>query len=132
MSVELANLVVAAWLCGLIWTIQVVHYPLFALTGATGWPIYIADHQRRITWIVLPMMVANVALGAALVLDDPNGLTVANVTLAGGIFAATGAVFAPLHGRLAADQRQAARLVQLNWARTLAWTAQVAVAAALM
>ena len=32
---ETANLVVAAALAGLIWTIQLVHYPLFAMVGAT-------------------------------------------------------------------------------------------------
>ena len=35
-SIEVANLVVAAALAGLIWTIQLVHYPLFALVGRPG------------------------------------------------------------------------------------------------
>jgi hypothetical protein len=133
-DLALANLVVAAALAGLIWTVQVVHYPLFALVGADGWTRYEVEHQRRITWVVAPLMLANVVLAAALLLDDAGGLAVANAALAGGVFAATGAVYAPLHGQLARGHAGdvIARLVRLNWARTAAWTAQVAVAAALV
>lgn len=132
----MANLVVAAALCGLIWTIQVVHYPLFAMVDAAGWTRYEAEHQRRITWIVAPLMLANVALAAALLADGglDRGAAVLNAVLAGGVFAATGVVYAPLHGRLSGAHAPdlVARLVRLNWARTIAWTAQVAVAVALV
>ena len=51
---ETANLVLAAALAGLIWTIQLVHYPLFALVGAAEWPRYGDEHRRRITWLAAP------------------------------------------------------------------------------
>ena len=134
MSLQLANLVVAAALAGLIWTIQVVHYPLFAHVGAAEWPRYGAEHRRRITWLVAPLMLANVALALALVVDERSALTGLNAALALGVFAATGACCAPLHGRLEHTAAPGAvrRLVAFNWARTLAWTAQVAVAVALV
>ena len=133
-GVELANLVVAALLCGLIWTIQVVHYPLFALIGEDRWVAYGDAHRQRITWLVLPLMTANVALAAALAAGEPGALTLVNAALPVTIFIATGLVYARIHGELAprfAPERLRL-LVRLNWLRTLGWTAQLGVAAALM
>ncbi len=124
---------VAAALGGLIWTIQVVHYPLFALVGQESWLRYEAEHQRRITRVVAPLMVANVALAVALVVQRGEPLAWANAALAVGLFAVTGAVYAPLHGELArafAPER-IRDLVRLNWLRTAGWTVQLVVATGL-
>lgn len=51
---------------GLIWPIQVVHYPLFSSVGAEQFQEYSEDHQRLITYLVLPLMF--VELGTALML----------------------------------------------------------------
>jgi uncharacterized membrane protein len=129
-----ANLVVAAALAGLIWTIQVVHYPLFARVGPQEWPRYEAEHQRRITWLVGPLMVANVVLAVALLLAEPDVLSAINAGLAVAVFIATGLIYAPMHGGLQSSAGEVAirRLVRANWARTAAWTVQVAVAVALV
>jgi hypothetical protein len=129
-SVEVANLVVAAALAGLIWTIQLVHYPLFALVGAREWPRYEAGHQRRITRLVAPLMLANVGLALAVLAEGPSAPRVLNAGLATTIFLATGLLFAPMHRRLATHASISAirLLVRANWARTAAWTAQVLVA----
>jgi hypothetical protein len=127
--VEIANLVVVAALCGLTWTIGVVHYPLFSLVGEDAWMSYGEAHRRRVTWVVLPLMSANVALGGVLAAHDWTGLTAANLALPAAIFVTTGIVFAPIHGRLTLDG--VPRLVRLHWARTAAWTAQLAVAVAI-
>jgi hypothetical protein len=34
---------------GVIWIVQTVHYPLFALLGRDGFGEYAREHQRRIT-----------------------------------------------------------------------------------
>jgi hypothetical protein len=131
-SVELANLTVAAALLGLILTIQLVHYPLFVLVGMDEWPQYGAEHRRRITWLAGPLMVANVAL-ALVLLTDGSALRVLNAALAGGAFALTGLLFAPLHGRLErrASEPAVRALVRLNWLRTAIWATQVLVASAI-
>lgn len=134
MTLATANLATAAALCGLIWTIQLVHYPLFALVGEAQWTRYEAEHQRRITWLVLPLMSANVLLALALLGRGGDGAALANAVLAVGIFLGTGVVYAPLHGRLARGfaPERIALLVRLNWARTVAWTAQLGVALVLV
>lgn len=133
-SWELANLVLAAALAGLIWTVQLVLYPLFALVGAVEWRSYGAEHRRRITWLAAPLMLSSVGVAMVLVLDDVSGLSALNAVLAVGMFVLTGLVFAPLHGRLEreASRRAIGLLVRANWLRTIGWTAQVVCAAALV
>jgi hypothetical protein len=132
-SVEVANLTVAAALAGLISTIQLVHYPLFALVGVDEWPRYGAEHRRRITWLAGPLMLANVVLAVAL-LPDGSALRMLNAGLAGGAFALTGLAFAPMHGRIddRASEPAMRALVRANWIRTVMWAAQVVVAIAIV
>ena len=40
---------------GLIWFVQVVHYPLFARVEQ-GFIAYEQIHQQRTTWVVAPLM----------------------------------------------------------------------------
>jgi hypothetical protein len=130
---RLANLVDAGLLCGLIWTIQLVHYPLFAAVGASAWTDYEREHQRRITMLVAPLMVANVALSAGVLAAGGADAVLRGLgaALALAVFAATGTLYSGLHRRLSGgwDAALGARLVRLNWWRTAAWTAQTAVAA---
>lgn len=41
---------------GLIWFVQIVHYPLFAYVGAEKFIAYEAAHARLTTWVVAPPM----------------------------------------------------------------------------
>jgi hypothetical protein len=134
MTLIVANLIVASALAGLIWTIQLVHYPLFAFVGAQAWSAYGAQHRRRITWLAAPLMTANVGIAVAALATAPSPLRAVNAGLSLGLFGATGLVFGRLHARLerTASERDIRRLLRANWARTAAWTLQVAVAAALL
>ncbi|GAA4021435.1 hypothetical protein GCM10022631_39510 [Deinococcus rubellus] len=114
-------------LVGLILTIQLVHYPLFARVGLSSWPTYEREHQTRITFLVGPLMLAELLSAAWLALRVPPalpswslGLGLA-LTLA--IWMSTGLFQSPLHGRLsvAFDARLHRQLVVGNWIRTLAW-----------
>jgi hypothetical protein len=134
MGLLLANAAVACALTGLIWTIQVVHYPLFARVGEAEWVAYEREHQRRVTLVVAPLMLANVTLAITVVIEAATPLRGVNLLLAAAVFAATVLVYSPLHGRLAAahDRATIDRLVTLNRWRTAAWTAQALVALALI
>ncbi len=64
--------VFSTWfLVGLIWTIQVVHYPLFGAVGADRFVSYEAAHSRLITLVVAPMMFVELAGSVALVMSRP-------------------------------------------------------------
>ena len=49
-------------LVGLIWTIQLVHYPLFDGVGAEGFAAYERRHAAAITWLVAPLMLGELAV----------------------------------------------------------------------
>ena len=134
MTLTVANLIVASALAGVIWTIQLVHYPLFALVGTQDRASYGEEHRRRITWLAAPLMTANVGVAAAGLVTAPSPLRALNAGLALAVFTATGLIYGPLHARLERNprDRDIRRLVRANWARTAAWTLQVAVAAALL
>ncbi len=128
--VFLVHLGATLLMVGVIWIVQVVHYPLFAGVGAEGWPAYEAAHQSRITLVVGPLMVAELVTAVWLVLDRPAALpaeaVVAGAVLVGVIWASTAFLQVPLHAALggAFDADAHGRLVATNWVRTLAWTAR--------
>jgi len=125
-------------LFGLIWFVQVVHYPLFSLVGREHFVEYERLHQMRTTWVVAPLMSIE-ALTASLILV--SNLTSAERTLAWFgwvllllIWLSTAFLQVPLHRRLAAgyDSQTATRLVRSNWVRTIAWTVRGVIALMLM
>ena len=120
----------AAWfMTGLIWTMQVLNYPLLALIDAGDVPRYEQAHNRRFIWLVGPGVA--LALASAAVMFGwrpsavPLAVPVAAVVLLAVIIASTARQGAPSHARLARqfDPEVHARLVRTNWIRTAAWTA---------
>lgn len=126
MSALLAVHAAATWaLVGLIWTVQVVHYPLFALVGGEQFRRYHARHTRLITWIVAPLMAVELVTASLLVIDGARAPWLL-VSLGPLLFnwLATWRVQIPLHHRLAAgfDADAHRGLVASNWWRTGAWS----------
>ena len=123
----LAHSVSTIAMCAIIWFVQLVHYPLFARVGSDSFRAYEAEHVRRITWIVAPLMLIELASSAWLVFDDPNTAKIAGLALVGVIWASTLLLQVPLHSRLSKgfDAKLARRLVRSNWVRTLAWSARL-------
>ena len=52
----LACLASTLFMTGLIWFVQVVHYPLFDRVGAARFVPYHAAHSRRTSWVVAAPM----------------------------------------------------------------------------
>ena len=119
---------------GLVWFVQVVHYPLFARVGEQQFPSYEAAHANRTTWVVAPLMLLE--LGSSLLLLFPHLRPVSapswsvwlGAVLVAVLWLSTAAVQVPLHNRLhrGYSAPQAQRLVTSNWVRTLAWTLRAA------
>lgn len=114
-------------LTGLIWLVQVVHYPLFALVGASAFPAYHTAHTRLITPIVAPLMIVEAATAAWIVVTraDAPWLVWSGLVLVGVVWLGTFGLSVPRHDALLRgghDLSAIERLVATNWVRTVAWT----------
>ncbi len=116
----------ATWaLVGLIWTIQLVHYPLFDQVGREAFRSYHQSHGRQITWIVAPLMFTELATaGGLIVLGFRNPWFLASLAPLVFNWVSTWRVQIPLHQQLGRgfDPKVHRRLVATNWWRTAAWT----------
>ena len=126
-TILIAQLASTLPLVGLIWTIQLVHYPLFARVPEPGFSTYQHEHMRRITWIVFPLMMVELASSIGLVALRPDSvLAILGMALVVGIWCSTAFIQVPCHRDLAErfDREVHDRLVGSNWLRTIAWTAR--------
>lgn len=121
-------------LFGLIWMVQVVHYPLMAWVGRSAFKDWHDRHLRRMTWIVGPLMLAEVATSLWLLESPPPRaspwLPWVGIALVVVVWVSTAVLQVPMHRRLERgwDERAHCFLVRSNWVRTVAWTARAAIA----
>ena len=122
------NVVSTYCLVGLIWTIQVVHYPSFQYADETTFREMESFHQTRISLLVMPLMLLEIGTGLLLLWSRPDFFfgwaAMLSVLLIGVVWASTFALQVPLHGKLSEgmDTLVIQRLVTTNWIRTIAWT----------
>ena len=132
-----ANLVGTALMVGVIWTIQLLTYPMMKAVPADGFVAYEAMHRNRVTTVLALLAPIEIVATAGVVVfvdDVPAWLSIGAATLLFVIWLSTLLFFAPLHMRLstAFDPRVHRRLVRTNWIRTAAWTARGAAAVAML
>ncbi|MDJ0752204.1 MAG: hypothetical protein QNJ45_01715 [Ardenticatenaceae bacterium] len=126
----LLNLLATIFMTGVIWMVQVVHYPLFAQVGEATWRSYHANHNVLITLIVLPAMVLEAGTAAFFLLNRPGNVTfieaLIGLALVGIAWGTTFFLSVPYHNNLAGgfNQRAYELLVSTNWLRTVAWSAR--------
>ena len=131
--IVLLNLTLSAVLTGLIWTIQIVHYPGFLGVGPEIFLAYQHNHMRTISYVVIPLML--VELVAALLLPvfyqhRFAWITYLATSLVLVIWLTTFFISSPLHGKLASEGYNSLlihRLVATNWIRTIAWSVRTGI-----
>lgn len=116
----------ATWcLVGLIWLIQIVHYPLFKAVGYENFINYHQRHVALITGVVGPLMLVEAGSAGLLILLGERsllfGISLASLAL---VWASTVFLQIPLHQKLMRGYDAAAvdRLIATNIWRTLGWT----------
>jgi hypothetical protein len=125
----LAHAAATLVMVGVIWIVQVVHYPLFAQVNGDFSP-YADAHSRRISWIVGPPMLIEAGTGLAIALRPPDGvspvLAWTGLALIAVLWLSTALLQVPEHQRLGRgfDAHAHRRLVLGNWVRTAAWSAR--------
>lgn len=124
----LTNLFCTFSMTGIIWFVQVVHYPLFASVGGQEFIHYEALHKRLTTLVVAPLMLLELGTSVFLPVLAANIpariLGFACLAIIVLIFASTAFVQVPLHDKLSSaySAELVDRLVQSNWMRTILWT----------
>lgn len=125
-----------AFLCGVISICQWVHYPSMKLVAENHFVDYSVSHQRRISRIVLPMMVLELVTGVALFLTmrDSRALCSLGLGFILLLWGSTVLVQAPLHRILRSgyDSERLDQLVSTNRFRCLLWWARLFVAGLLI
>lgn len=120
-----------AFMTGLIWFVQIVHYPLFSKVGNDAFTLYEHRHTALTTRVVAPAMLAELAMAIWTLLRFPTSpFAIAGVALLLVSWFSTAFVQVPCHTRLAQgyNERVARRLVRSNWIRTGAWSARCVLA----
>jgi hypothetical protein len=126
----LANVVSTLFMVGLIWFVQVVHYPLFALANRDAFADYHAAHTTATTRVVTLLMTVE-ALTALVLAWSPPVPELAPViwialALVVVLWLSTVTLQIPSHRSLGTgfDPLAHKSLVRWNWIRTVAWTAR--------
>ena len=121
----------ATWgMVGLIWFVQVVHYPLMGRVGEREFAHYELLHQRLTSFVVGPLMLtelfATVVLLFWRVPSVPLTSAVMGAMLVAVIWIGTYTMQVPLHTALSDgfSLELHRRLVVGNWLRTVCWTAR--------
>jgi hypothetical protein len=124
----LAHAAATLFMVGVIWFVQVVHYPLFARVGAPEFSAYSTRHTTLTGLVVGPPMLLEAGTAVALVVWTPPGISVSLVwtglLLVAGIWLSTALLQAPRHTALGRGFDPAAHrfLVTSNWLRTVLWS----------
>ncbi len=136
--VLLLNLVASWTMVGVIWFVQVVHYPLLAVVPVESATSVAVEHQRRTGWVVMIPMTVEGVTTLLLLGMVPDGVAwfvpwLAGLPLAVALLA-TVLLSVPRHARMAAnpDATVGRELVTTNWVRTIAWTLRGAVTAGML
>jgi len=116
------------FMVGLIWFVQIVHYPLFEQVNAENFAKYEDGHRRLTIMVVMPVMLVEAGTAVLLVWLRPEGVSTFQVWLGLGlvllIWLSTAYLQVPQHSILSRgfDPEAYRFLLKSNWLRTLAWS----------
>lgn len=134
-TLAIAHVAATMAMVGVMTSVQLVIYPAFHSVNEADFASYVTSHGQKIMRPLVLFAPAEVLLALSLWLAAPAGGVQAVAFISGLLLAiawvATGLWYGPLHGRLANEQHDPARIQQLittNWARTIIWWLRGAIA----
>ena len=128
MLVLLLNVAAVLFMTGFIWTMQVVHYPLFDRVGEEAFPAYETAHNRLFFLVAGPGVLLTLATAVLLLFARPPQVplwaAILGLALFAAIAASTALFQAPQHQVLSGgfDRGAYEFLLSTNWIRTAAWS----------
>lgn len=117
-------------MAGIIWVIQILHYPLFAEIKLQTFGAYHQKHSKVMGFLVGPAMIFELAAAIFFIFQQFNFITFFNLSIVIGIWGLTFFVSVRYHGQLARafDLSVVHKLILTNWPRTFLWTLKLIVA----
>jgi len=121
-------------MAGVIWLVQIAHYPLQMYVDRTQFIDYQNAHMRRITYVVGPLMLIEAGAAAWLLfipMPGPNQLLAwIGMGLVLLLWISTLILQVPCHWKLEQGWNENAyrRLIATNWVRTVGWTGRSVIA----
>jgi len=130
----LAHAATTLFMVGVIWFVQMVHYPLFQRVGQAGFAEYERQHTRKTGYVLAVPMLVELTTAVALTWRLGGALSWSGLVLLMGIWLSTWLWQVPAHHRLehGFDAATHRRLVRTNWLRTIGWSARGILALALL
>ena len=120
------HLIATSVMVGVIWVIQLVHYPSFHFIELKQYTTFQKFHMSRISYVVIPAMLTELFTLILIIIsmDKVDPIILASALLLIVIWLMTAVFFSGVHQKLTLgyDQVVVEKLVKLNWGRTLLWT----------
>lgn len=127
------HLFASLFMTGIIWYVQVVHYPYLIFTTKDSAREAAEFHQRRTGYVVMPIMFLELGTGIFLLSSTWmmlfSRLLWLNLFLLLAIWGVTFLKFMPLHKAMLNqfDSSLIRSLVTVNWVRTTLWTVRAVI-----
>ena len=128
MTIFWINIASTWFMVGLIWFVQIVHYPLFGYVGSKEFETFHEHHKILITPVVGFVMIVELVTTGILIFQIPvwipNWTVIVGIILIGVIWISTLFLPIPYHNKLSSkfDKNVIMMLVNTNWIRTICWS----------
>lgn len=125
MKIELLQLLIDFGFAVLIWAVQLVIYPSFKFYSAENLLIWHRLYTKKITFIVLPLMLAQLIITSVHLWQIVNLFTIISMAIVVYLWLLTFSVFVPLHQSIDAainDHSTVTKLISKNKSRTFLWS----------
>ena len=118
------NFISTSVMVGVIWVIQLLHYPSFHFINEKKYIEFQHFHMQRISFIVIPVMLIELASALLLSYFFRSSLTIILLALLLGIWGITFIFFTNMHQKLTNgfDPSIVDKLIKINWSRTALWS----------
>ncbi len=124
MNLQTIHFASTAWMCAIVWFVQLVHYPSFRYVREENFASFHSFHSRWTTVIVFPPMLAELVISSwnAWQKTGENSLLIFGLTISTWVL--TFFLSVPLHNQLSKgyNPKAAKLLVQTNGLRVITWT----------
>ena len=110
---------------GVIWVIQLVHYPSFKYVKDSDYIIFQKYHMSNISYIVFPSMFTELITSLLIFFSgEKSFLFMLSMICLSLIWVITGVLFTKFHSTLqkGKDLKMIEKMIKANWIRTLLWT----------